>query len=59
MEADNSSNTFDDTAHYCSIGEAIKLIAHTFDGDKRWLREFIENVDVVLNWWTQANTMFC
>jgi len=31
----------------CSIGEAMKLIAHPFDGDKRKLREFIENVDVV------------
>jgi hypothetical protein len=26
--------------------EAMKLIAHPFDGDKRKLREFIENVDV-------------
>jgi hypothetical protein len=25
----------------------MKLIAHPFDGDKRKLREFIENVDVV------------
>jgi hypothetical protein len=24
----------------------MKLIAHPFDGDKRKLREFIENVDV-------------
>ena len=25
----------------------MKLIAHPFDGDKRKLREFVENVDVV------------
>jgi len=24
----------------------MKLITHPFDGDKTWLREFIENVDV-------------
>jgi len=47
MEADNSSDMSDDTTHYCSTGEAMKLIAHPFDGDKRKLREFIENVDVV------------
>lgn len=47
MDADNSSGASDDASHYCSIGEAMKLIAHPFDGDKRKLREFIENVDVV------------
>jgi len=47
MEPVNSSDVSDATAHYCSIGEAMKLIAHPFDGDKRKLREFIENVDVV------------
>jgi hypothetical protein len=47
MEADNSSNVSEDTTRYCSVGEAMKLIAHPFDGDKRKLREFIENVDVV------------
>jgi len=47
MDADNSSSASDDASHYCSIGEAMKLIAHPFDGDKRKLREFIENVDVV------------
>jgi len=47
MDADNSSNASDDASQYCSIGEAMKLIAHPFDGDKRKLREFIENVDVV------------
>ena len=46
MDADNSSDA-SDTIQYCSIGEAMKLTAHTFDGDKRKLREFIENVDVV------------
>jgi len=47
MEPDNSSDVSDNNVHYCSIGEAMKLIAHPFDGDKRKLREFIENVDVV------------
>jgi hypothetical protein len=47
MEADNSSEVSEDTTQYCSIGEAMKLIAHLFDGDKRKLKEFIENVDVV------------
>ena len=47
MEADNSSDASDDTTQYCSIGEAMKLIVHPFDGDERKLREFIENVDVV------------
>jgi len=47
MEADNSSDMSEDTTQYCSIGEAMKLIAQPFDGDKRKLREFIENVDVV------------
>ena len=46
MEPDNSSEVSDDTTHYCSISEAMKLIAHPFDGDKRKLREFIENADV-------------
>ena len=47
MEPDNSSDVSDDTTQYCSIGEAMKLTAHPFDSDKRKLREFIENVDVV------------
>jgi N-glycosylase/DNA lyase len=29
---------------YCSISEAMKLINQTFEGDKRKLKEFIENV---------------
>jgi hypothetical protein len=37
----------EDKTHYCSIGEAIKLITHPFDIDKKRLREFIENVDIV------------
>ena len=32
--------------HYCSVAEAMKLITHLFDGNKKRLREFIENVDV-------------
>jgi hypothetical protein len=47
MEADNNSNISDDTTHYCGIGEAMKLIAHHFDSDKRKLREFVENVDIL------------
>jgi DNA polymerase/3'-5' exonuclease PolX len=46
MEADNSELS-EDATHYCSIAEAMKLITHPFDGDKRRLREFIENVDVI------------
>jgi hypothetical protein len=49
-EADNSSEISSadgDSTHYCSISEAMKLVTHPFDGDKRKLREFIENVDVV------------
>ena len=47
MNPDNTSDMSDDNARHCSIGEAMKLITHPFDGDKRKLREFIENVDVV------------
>ena len=47
MEPDNSSDVSDDTTHYFSVSEAMKLIAHLSDGDGRKLREFIENVDVV------------
>jgi len=47
MDADNSSDLADGALHFCSIAEAMKLITHPFDGDKRKLREFIENVDVV------------
>jgi len=48
MEIDHVSD-YSDTAydtHYCSIAEAVKLITHSFNGDKKQLREFIENVDV-------------
>jgi hypothetical protein len=47
VEVDNRSDVYDDTTQYCSIGKVMKLIAHPFDSDKRKLREFIENVDVV------------
>jgi hypothetical protein len=47
MEADNGSDASEGTTQHCSIGEATKLTAHPFDGDKRKLREFIENTDVV------------
>ena len=48
MEADRSSEDSDTAyvTHHCSIAEAMKLITHPFAGDKRPLREFIENVDV-------------
>jgi hypothetical protein len=50
MEANNSSD-FDSAAEegtqYCSIAEAMRLVPHPFDGDKRKLRKFIESADVV------------
>ena len=48
MEADHSSEASEATysTHYCSVAEAMKLIAQPFDGNKRKLREFVENVDV-------------
>ena len=48
MEADLGSESSESAyvAPYCSVAEAMKLISHPFDGDKRRLREFIENVDV-------------
>ena len=51
MEADHGSESSESAyvAPYCSVAEAMKLISHPFDGDKRRLREFIENVDVDLN----------
>ena len=59
MEVDNSSDSSEDTTQYFRIGEAMKLIAHPFDSDKRKLREFIENVDVVFQLVDPANMMFC
>jgi len=46
MHAENS-DLADNALHFCSMTEAMKLITHPFDGDKRKLREFIENVPVV------------
>jgi hypothetical protein len=48
MEADHSCDASEASysTHYCSVAEAMKLITHPFDGDKRKLREFIENVNV-------------
>ena len=45
MEADHSSESSESAyvTHHCSVTEATKLIPHPFDGDKRKLREFIEN----------------
>jgi hypothetical protein len=42
--SDDSDTAYD--THCYSIAEAMKLITHPFDGDKKRLREFIENVDV-------------
>jgi len=44
MEPDHISEDSEpayDTLYY-SVAEAMKLITHTFDGDKKQLREFIE-----------------
>jgi DNA polymerase/3'-5' exonuclease PolX len=48
MEVDHSSESYETAyvTHQCSIAEALKLISHRFDGDKRRLREFVKNVDV-------------
>jgi hypothetical protein len=45
MEADHSSES-SESAYFtprCIVAEAMKLISQTFEGDKRRLREFIEN----------------
>jgi len=48
MEADHSSDASEASysMHYCSVAEAMKLITQPFDGNKKKLGEFIENVDV-------------
>jgi hypothetical protein len=49
MEADNNSDissAADNGMHYSSVTEAMKLISHPLDGDKKRLKGFIENVDV-------------
>jgi hypothetical protein len=48
MEPDRTSDDSESAyeTHYCSVAEAMKLITHPFDGDKKRLREFIENADV-------------
>ncbi|PNF15010.1 hypothetical protein B7P43_G17949 [Cryptotermes secundus] len=32
--------------HYCGVAEAMKLISHPFDGDKKSSKELIQNVDM-------------
>ena len=61
MEADFSSDTSEASysMHYCSVAEAMKLISHPFDGDKKKLREFIENVDVEFEHVHPSNTKCC
>jgi hypothetical protein len=51
MEADQGSEISESAyvTHHCSVTEAMKLIPQPFDGDKRKLREFIENVDVAFD----------
>ena len=46
MEADHSSESSESAydTHHCIVAEAMKLISHPFDGDKRRLRESVENV---------------
>jgi len=48
MEADHSSGASEASysTHCCSVAEAMKLTAQPFNGNKRKLREFIENMDV-------------
>jgi hypothetical protein len=46
MEPDHASTGTAYDTHHCSVAEAMKLITHPFEGDKKRLREFIENVDV-------------
>jgi hypothetical protein len=48
MEADHSSDVSHASysTHYCSVAEAMKLITHPFEVDKKKLRELIDNVDV-------------
>ena len=51
MEPDHASEDSDAAydVHYCSVAEAMKLITHPFDGDKKILREFIENDDIAFD----------
>ena len=42
--SEDSETAYD--THYCSVPEAMRLITHSLDGDKKMLREFIKNVDV-------------
>lgn len=58
MEADTSSDISADNMQYCSIGEAMKLITHPFDGDKGKLRELIENVDMIFELVDPVNMIF-
>jgi hypothetical protein len=48
MEADHSNEASEVSysTHYYSVVEAMKLITRPFYGNKKKLREFIENADV-------------
>jgi len=50
MDANNSSSASEDALQYCSVGEAMKLIAHPFDGDKRKLVSLLKMLTWFLNW---------
>jgi hypothetical protein len=43
-QPDSGNQTEIMEGRYCSISEAMKLINQPFDGDKRKLKEFIDNV---------------
>jgi Tat protein secretion system quality control protein TatD with DNase activity len=55
--SEDSDTAYDD--HYCSVAEAMKLIIHSFDGDKKMLREFIENFVVAFELLHPISTIFC
>ena len=44
MSQPDSGNAMDSLrSRYCSISDAMKLINQRFDGDKRKLKEFVDN----------------
>jgi hypothetical protein len=42
-QAESANQSGDRDDNYCSITEAMKLVSQPFDGDKKNLREFIDN----------------
>jgi hypothetical protein len=43
-QSDSWKMTEGSVEHYCSISEAMKVINMPFDGDRRKLKEFTDNV---------------